>query len=292
MKNFKSKIIAIALISMLSISITSCSSSKEKDTKVVSNPVSETTTIQNAKPKDETVLTKTEDNEDAIISDSEGNIVSMKAVTDANGADVTVPVLVNKENKVVTKEDGAEVTVKVIKEANGDVIVENNGTTVINKAPIKQSEPTTKKEDGATSAQNSSTSNIKLEMGSSKGKVGTTIELPIILANSDGISAANFEIIYDKDVFELEDCFTGDGFGGAWTVSQNDTGYVIYLSADGKNQSGNGTFGIASFKVKKDAKEGTYPISIGYAKYSKSMDNTQKSFDFSETIEGQIEITK
>jgi len=291
MKNFKSKIIAIALISMLSLGITSCSSSKEKDTKVVNNPVSDTTTIQNAKPKDETVLTKIENNEEIIVSDSEGNIVSMKAVTDENGADVTVPVLLDKENKVVTKEDGAEVTVKVIKEANGDVVVENNGTTVINKAPIKQTEPTTKKEDGTTSAQNV-TSSIKLEMGSASGKVGSTIELPIILANSDGISAANFEIIYDKDVFELEDCFTGDGFGGAWTVSQNDTGYVIYLSADGRNQSGNGTFGIASFKVKKEAKEGSYPISIGYAKYSKSMDNTQKSFDFSEIIEGKIELTK
>lgn len=291
MKNFKSKIIAIALISMLSLGITSCSSSKEKDTKVVNNPVSDTTTIQNAKPKDETVLTKIENNEEIIVSDLEGNIVSMKAVTDENGADVTVPVLLDKENKVVTKEDGAEVTVKVIKEANGDVVVENNGTTVINKAPIKQTEPTTKKEDGTTSAQNV-TSSIKLEMGSASGKVGSTIELPIILANSDGISAANFEIIYDKDVFELEDCFTGDGFGGAWTVSQNDTGYVIYLSADGRNQSGNGTFGIASFKVKKEAKEGSYPISIGYAKYSKSMDNTQKSFDFSEIIEGKIELTK
>ncbi len=179
---------------------------------------------------------------------------------------------------------------------SGSVTIKN---TSYNVSDVETETVTTKEPEitGLTTNVSTKANNvlngIEFSVGKMRGETGSEIEVPIIMnGNTEGISGINIELVYDKDSLELLDCFMADYpiLSGTWMASKT-TGYMVFVTGRGENEIGNGTVGLAIFRVKNTAKEGVYPISIGYAKYSKQIsDNNQAAFEPESLIGGSITV--
>jgi len=179
---------------------------------------------------------------------------------------------------------------------SGSVTIKN---TSYNVSDVETETVTTKEPEitGLTTNVSTKANNvlngIEFSVGKMRGETGNEIEVPIIMnGNTEGISGINIELVYDKDSLELLDCFMADYpiLSGTWMASKT-TGYMVFVTGRGENEIGNGTVGLAIFRVKNTAKEGVYPISIGYAKYSKQIsDNNQAAFEPESLIGGSITV--
>jgi len=160
-------------------------------------------------------------------------------------------------------------------------------TTTTTAAPVTTTATTTE----ATTTTTTSVSNgMEFTVGTVSGKPGSTVEVPInVKGNETGISGMNFELIYDKDELELLDCYSSN-LPGSWTASKT-SGYIVFVSATGRNEKGDGEVAVVEFKIKDTASAGEKPISIGYAKYAQqTADNNQASYDPGKLTSGSIVV--
>ncbi len=165
-------------------------------------------------------------------------------------------------------------------------------TTVTTTETTTTTPVTTVTTTSETTTTTSQVDGVSFEVGKVSGKAGETVYVPIIMSgNKDGVSGINLELKFDKDSLELVDCYTDDVpvLPGSWTASKT-SGYIVFVTGTGRSEMGNGTVGLAEFKIKDTAAEAVYPVSIGYAKYSKQADGTQLSFDPAKLTAGSITV--
>lgn len=106
----------------------------------------------------------------------------------------------------------------------------------------------------------------RISMTSANAKAGEEIEVQIKLENNPGITALRLVVYYDEDALEM----TGFEFGDALSSMNkgtsenygNDYSFSMYSATADLTDCG--TLAIIKFKVKEDAADGEYPITIAY----------------------------
>ncbi len=97
------------------------------------------------------------------------------------------------------------------------------------------------------------------------GNPGDTIEIVLSISNNSGIISLRNNIIYDESVLELISIKDTGLLSGYTTPSPTISSPYTLRWADSlasANNTSNGTIAKLSFKIKADAKEGEYPISV------------------------------
>gem|GEM_PF-6110608 len=166
-------------------------------------------------------------------------------------------------------------------------------TTTTTEAPVTTTTtvttPVTTEGTTVTTTEVVQADPVEFSVGTISGKPGDVVEVPLnVKGNENGISGINLELLYDKNSLELLDCY-GVDLPGSWTASKT-SGYIVFVTSTGRSEKGDGQVGSIEFKIKDTAKAGSYEIGIGYAKYSKQIDGTQKSYDPKTLTAGNIVV--
>lgn len=124
--------------------------------------------------------------------------------------------------------------------------------------------------------------NLSIELNSNKlsatvtadtsavGKLypGTEFSVPVTIADNPGIVGATFAPVYDSSVFEYVSFTKGNALGGTFEEDKS-SGNVNYSAASSDvDDTGNGTVGTYTFKVKESAEPGDYSIGISSDDFS------------------------
>lgn len=106
----------------------------------------------------------------------------------------------------------------------------------------------------------------RISMTSTNEKAGEEVEIKINIENNPGITALRLVIGYDEDALEM----TGFSFGDALASMNKGTSeyygsdYSFSMYSATADLTDCGTLAIVKFKVKDDAENGEYPITISY----------------------------
>lgn len=104
---------------------------------------------------------------------------------------------------------------------------------------------------------------------------GKEVTVDISITGNPGIMAMTFSVVYDKDQFEYIS-FSKGFISTPQYKDHPDKGYVTFSVCEASNKLNNGNILSVSFKIKKDATPGKYPITIGNHNYEdkgKKIDN-------------------
>ncbi len=101
-----------------------------------------------------------------------------------------------------------------------------------------------------------------MTVGTVYGKVGEQVEVPVVLSNNPGISAAALSFEYDHEALELVGTpVKGADFSGLTQFAKK---YVWATDSSAENNASNGTFVTLTFKVLKGIDGESTPISVKY----------------------------
>lgn len=98
-------------------------------------------------------------------------------------------------------------------------------------------------------------------------KPGSTVEVPVIIANNTGFADLAIEVGYDDSVLTLENVKENTAVGGSVTKSQYMTAnpYNIQWDSSSSDITFNGVLAVLEFKVKSGV-SGNYPITVSFYK--------------------------
>ena len=98
------------------------------------------------------------------------------------------------------------------------------------------------------------------------GIVGETVTVDVSLANNPGIISMRLDTAYDDSALELVGATGGSGFSGmAFGPTQNNPFVSNWIDSIHPDNTNNGAFITLTFKIKDDAKDGFYPITVAYS---------------------------
>lgn len=103
-------------------------------------------------------------------------------------------------------------------------------------------------------------------VGNDTGETGTTVEIPVILANNKGFSSLGIEIGYDEKALSLENVVASSSVGATFTKAQAFTVNPYNMSWDSAvNTTFNGTLVTLTFRILTNV-NGDYPVTVDYYK--------------------------
>lgn len=106
----------------------------------------------------------------------------------------------------------------------------------------------------------------RILMSSANAKAGEEVEIKINIENNPGITALRLVIGYDEEALEMTSFSFGDALAsmnkGTSENYGNHYSFSMYSATDDLTDCG--TLAIVKFKVKDDAEDGEYPITITY----------------------------
>lgn len=106
----------------------------------------------------------------------------------------------------------------------------------------------------------------RISMSGVNAKAGEEVEVRVNLENNPGITALRLVVNYDEDALEMTDFAFGDALvsmnKGTSQNYGNDYSFSMYSATVDLTDCG--TLAIIKFKVKEDAQDGEYPITITY----------------------------
>lgn len=106
----------------------------------------------------------------------------------------------------------------------------------------------------------------RISMSSVNAKAGEEVEVQIKLENNPGITALRLVIDYDDTALEMTDFKFGDALASMNKGTSENYGndYSFSMFSATADLTDCGTLAIIKFKVKEDAEDGEYPITITY----------------------------
>lgn len=118
---------------------------------------------------------------------------------------------------------------------------------------------------------------------------GTEVTVDVTIKNNPGVNGWAFDISYDSTVLELMECTSGVFNDITTSEEQNSNPYHIQWFSL-KDDTTNGVLAQLKFKVKANAPDGEYPISITYDE--DEIGNEKDELVHFGTVNGSIKITK
>lgn len=305
----KSRLIAVTLACLLSVSFTSCTDDKKENSTVVVNSDSKDSQTESKSDDSKNDESK---NDETKKDDDEGTEVTTVTLPekDDDGSKITVVAVTDADNKPVTDAKGSEVTKVAIVDDKGNVITDSKGSEV---APnIKETEATTtKKPDrivttaATTAAKPGDTpQSSKNENASPVLDDGPTLTIPndievapgeeftfkISVTGNAGYSSLIAWLDIEEKYFEFISFKAGDPDSSNYNRSpekQNTTCkeytkpgttglktlLMFYFDASGENLSGDTTYATITLKAKEDINPGKYELCFDSVADGKTMAN-------------------
>ena len=131
----------------------------------------------------------------------------------------------------------------------------------------------------------------QLRVGTAAANPGDTVQIPIRLEASTGLVAARLKISYDSNTMALVAVSDGGILGehvfGA-DLASNPYIVVWENGLAASNYTGTGTLVTLTFRVKDNAPEGSYPVSVTYDSeevYNKDLENVELS-----VVNGSVQV--
>ena len=101
----------------------------------------------------------------------------------------------------------------------------------------------------------------KIVVGEVKGRAGETVEVPVNFVNNRGFASGDIIVSYDKNVMELKDVKKSDLLSAALFTPNVNNGMIGFVAGI-KDITESGELFVLEFKIKEDAKDGSYSISL------------------------------
>ncbi len=98
-----------------------------------------------------------------------------------------------------------------------------------------------------------------MTVGTVYGKVGEQIEVPVVVSNNPGFTAATLTFVYDNEALKLDEVVTGADFDASTTMAEK----FVWLAKN--DVKANGTFVTLKFTVLKGVDGESTPVSVTYA---------------------------
>ena len=117
----------------------------------------------------------------------------------------------------------------------------------------------------------------KINMATVSGLPGEEAVIPVDIVNNPGISAFILTFIYDSSALEYIDFYAGDAFNKYTIANNSEKGMLNVVFSSFSNVYSDGRMISLKFKIKEDAKLGSYTIRL-----------QSKKGDFSNTNEDKI----
>lgn len=115
------------------------------------------------------------------------------------------------------------------------------------------------------------TSTQQISIGSSAGKAGESVEVPIIIQSNGTVSALQYKVAYDTEMFELVEMKKGSGLQSAFSmISNRENGKVVIGSLGYNIGAGTKEVAIAVFKIKENAVPDSYAVKLEDVLFSDS----------------------
>ena len=98
-----------------------------------------------------------------------------------------------------------------------------------------------------------------MTVGTVYGKVGEQIEVPVVVSNNPGFTAATIGFTFDKEALQLDDVVLGADFSGNQQFAEK------FVWVANNDVTANGTFVTLKFTVLKGDDGESTPVSVTYA---------------------------
>ncbi len=129
----------------------------------------------------------------------------------------------------------------------------------------------------------------QIKVASRTCAAGDSIKVQIYLENNPGIISIRLNAEYDSDVLTLESASAGSFEDVTFGPTNKDPFTILWSDSIHGNNSTNGILAELTFKVKDDAPEGNYPITVSYDK-EEIFDENFKNVEFT-TVNGSVTVS-